>query len=205
MEEHNPTSMNHVESWFETPEKLQIPVVSIVTDDEQYDPAKHCCPRWYRDFCDCFRGYGKENRAKERAAAKKQVASITQWLEKLKLHVDELPTQNLVTVTSVEGELYYISLRSPVVKVKYRKQGTNTWITETRSVVRAKLLNKPAPKPKPDELVPFGKHKGKTFDEVEATEPNYLNWMLTLNDLKPSTRYAIELAKAPKNVAEADT
>ncbi len=37
--------------------------------------------------------------------------------------------------------------------------------------------------------MPFGKHKGRDLDEIEAT---YLHWLLTLDNLGRGLRYAVE-------------
>jgi DNA polymerase III epsilon subunit-like protein len=39
--------------------------------------------------------------------------------------------------------------------------------------------------------IPFGKHAGKTFEEVLATDPSYLQWMATLTDKGEDFAYTV--------------
>ena len=55
----------------------------------------------------------------------------------------------------------------------------------------AQVKPKTKPKSKAHSLMPFGKHKGVALADIES---NYLTWLLTLPDLKPSLRKAVASA-----------
>ena len=42
-------------------------------------------------------------------------------------------------------------------------------------------INRVFPKATPDDVISFGKYKGKTFREIFATDPNYIAWFLRNN------------------------
>lgn len=37
-------------------------------------------------------------------------------------------------------------------------------------------INRVFPKATPDDVISFGKYKGKTFREIFSTDPNYIDW-----------------------------
>ncbi|NBT89015.1 MAG: hypothetical protein EBT51_12075, partial [Flavobacteriaceae bacterium] len=51
-----------------------------------------------------------------------------------------------------------------------------------------------------DTICPFPKHKGKTLGQVESEDPNYLNWILGLDDIKSDEiKNAVEQALKEKS------
>lgn len=51
-----------------------------------------------------------------------------------------------------------------------------------------------------DTICPFPKHKGKTLGQVESEDPNYLNWILGLEDIKSDEiKNAVEQALKEKS------
>ena len=129
----------------------------------EYNPLKHCCEWWYKDFCPCvvegMKKYKKDKRDED-------VSSSINFLDKNKINY-KLTKVNNVVMIKYNKTNYYVSLKG----FKFKKEGTNVWIKKKK-----KLLGL-------NSVVNFGIHKGKKIKDIKINDIDYFKWMVLNTDL----------------------
>lgn len=114
----------------------------------------------------------------------KKLGRISKFKDQLEMRaVDyrETDTPNVGTTTLPDGKEVYFSLVPYSNMIKYRLAGTNNWKEIGKNVFIAMCKGEPVPGRKFNGKFPFGKHKGKTVEEVYETDKQYLTWCMNAN------------------------
>ena len=99
---------------------------------EEYDPLKHCCRRWYKDFCDCF----KESRA---LGKQMQVSEGENFLNKNNIKYTETNISNIVKV-NLHPKNIYVSLKVKNHLIKCRFEGSDKWYLYSKDKLLKQLI-----------------------------------------------------------------
>ena len=99
-------------------------------ENEKYNPAIHCCPYWYKDFCDCVKEDFKQYRKDQRD---RSVTSMYGFLERHKVQYKHTATENIVLVNYESPTPIYLSLKTKHQKLKFRYSGSSRWIYALKS------------------------------------------------------------------------
>lgn len=95
---------------------------------EKYDPEKHCCDRWYKDYCTCVKEEIKESRKKSRD---RNVNATLKFLKKNQIEFVESKINNVVVVNP-ETDHTYVSLKKIGSLIQCRFKGSNKWYTYSK-------------------------------------------------------------------------
>lgn len=101
--------------------------------NEEYDPSKHCCEYWYKDFCDCY----KKSRELGRQM---QVSEGENFLNKNNIKYIETNISNVVKINLYPNNLY-ISLKVKNHLIKCRFENNSKWYLYSKDKF-LKLINK---------------------------------------------------------------
>lgn len=91
----------------------------------EYDPNKHCCKYWWKDFCECVKESMKEKKKRSRDT---NVNSTLQLLNKNNIEYIESETPNMVIVNP-DSDKAFLSLKKRGGLLKLRFKGNNKWYT----------------------------------------------------------------------------
>lgn len=134
-----------------------------INNQETYDPDKHCCEKWYKDFCQCMKSHLRSIKNTRNASSSN--GSIT-YLEKHKIEFKDSGVENVV-ITSTWPDEYRISLKT----FKFKKSGQSKWIDK----MKKKWIGI-------SDTFKFGKNKGKLITDVIKDNPSYFIWLMDNTD-----------------------
>lgn len=97
--------------------------VNNVNYIEKYDPEKHCCEYWYKDFCECV---NRELREAKKKSRDKNVNDTLEFLEKNKIDFIESKTPNIVIINP-ETDNVFLSLKKENNLLKCKFNGNKVW------------------------------------------------------------------------------
>jgi len=99
--------------------------------DEAYNPDKHCCKWWYKDYCECVKAANKQYR---KDCRDKAVNMTEKWLIKNRVNFQPTSIPNVVKAI-IGNDTLYVSLKSPRDAIKCRYEGRNKWYTYNKSTL----------------------------------------------------------------------
>jgi hypothetical protein len=88
---------------------------------EKYNPEKHCCEYWYKDFCDCYKASVKE-------ARDRNVDGTIDVLIDNNIEFALTATENIVFVINGRKKAY-LSLKRDRGLFKCKFEGAAKWYT----------------------------------------------------------------------------
>lgn len=101
---------------------------------EKYNPEKHCCRYWYKDFCDCIT---------EKMAEIKydNINGTESMLKKYKVSYRDSNVSNVVVIPTAKGELHLSLIRDNGL-FKCRFSNSAKWYKFGRTKLLNLILNK---------------------------------------------------------------
>jgi hypothetical protein len=96
-------------------------------EDAEYNPRIHCCPRYWKDFCDCVTEFRKQEK-------EAQVNFGLDFLKSNNIEFEYSNVPNIVKVTSRNGSTANVSLKSigRWGLIKCRFDNSATWYGYSR-------------------------------------------------------------------------
>jgi len=95
---------------------------------EEYNPEKHCCRYWWKDFCECVKTSMKEFKKKSRD---KKVNYTLSFLKNNNIDYVESKTPNIVIINP-KSDNVFLSLKQENDLFKCRYNGSKKWYTFSR-------------------------------------------------------------------------
>jgi hypothetical protein len=95
--------------------------------EEKYNPEKHCCKKWWKDFCDCVKN-GKHQKEYD----------VLAFLNENNIEYQKTQNQNFVTISHKDNNVF-VSLKMERIFIKCSFNGKN-WYTFTKEKFLQKFL-----------------------------------------------------------------
>ena len=91
---------------------------------EEYNPNKHCCRYWYKDFCDCM----KDNR---NGINDKLVSNTLEFLQKNNIEYTNSNVDNIVVIPLKNKNLHLSLISEELMKCRF--EGRAKWYTYSKN------------------------------------------------------------------------
>jgi hypothetical protein len=102
-------------------------------ENQEYDPKKHCCEVWWKEYCDCIKKMKKEEK-------EKNINSTIQELDKAGIKYEQSNVPSIVIIEAKSKQVR-VSLKKEKGMIKYQYAGYHQWYKTKMKEFILKLKN----------------------------------------------------------------